>query len=101
MDLTALEREDLIEIINNQASHIAGLEKKLAGVATTKKAEPESKASIPVQPVEVLGKRYKFRFPLFKFNGQSCKANEVQYDEALLEKIAKTKGQTILVELSK
>lgn len=101
MDLTGLEREDLVEIINNQAAFIAELEAKLAKTdnVITKKAEPESKPTLPSSPVDVLGKLYKFRYPSFRFGGELHRADKAQYDLPLMERIVKS-GLPIMYEVS-
>lgn len=97
MDLTGLEREDLIEIIGNQADYIKRLEAQLN---TAEKAQPvqkkqETKPTIP-QPVEVLGSLRLFRFPTFRYNGKVHRSDEVVLDKSLLEEIAKQTGDQIL-----
>ncbi len=97
MDLSALEREDLVEIINNQAAYIKELEGKLQLAEKNLPVKKViSKPSLPKDAVTVLGKKYLFRYPAFVFGGVNYRADEAQYDSALMEQIVGKPGQTIL-----
>ena len=101
MDLTGLEREDLIEIIHNQRTHIEKLQAEIEKGTVIKKTTPvPTRPTLPSQTVAVLGKNRKFRFPTFRFKGEVYRADEVQYNQSLLEEIVKATGDSILKEVN-
>jgi hypothetical protein len=61
------------------------------------KAPP--KPTLPEEAVKVSGKEYKFRFAAFFFEGKRYLAEEAITDDKLLQKIAKSAGQSILKEV--
>lgn len=103
MDLTGLEREDLVEIITEQATYITKLEAQLqTGVGNktiVSKATP-TKPIIPA-PVEVGGSLRRFRFPTFRFEGTVYRADEAVFNNDLLNRIVRTTGNSILKEIAK
>lgn len=99
MDLTGLSHEELSEIINNQKAYIAELESKVAQQELApKKAVLPEKPSLPGK-LYVQGVFRKFRFPTFRFEGKEYRADVVQYDLPLMEKIVRQTGESILKEV--
>ena len=97
--LENLEKQDLIDIIKSQGAYIKTLEGQVpAATADNKPKEAQQKPVIP-PPVTIDGKLYKFSYPAFKFEGVSCRADLVQYDENLLRAILAKKNQTILKQI--
>lgn len=98
--------EDLLERINKQdetiakqAETIVGLKGEVAKTAiSTEEAKPPT---IPKDPIEFKGNKYKWCVAIFSFPGSHEKytAEEASTDDEMLAEILKIEGQGMLKEL--
>lgn len=102
MDLQLLDKEQLIDIIHNQANDVAALEMEVAWLKEQKnKQDLPVKEVLKANPVEIDGELYYITLPRFIKGGKSYTAEQACLNEGLLRKILSDPYQMILKKVNK
>lgn len=88
------EKDDLIADLRSKNARLI----EIAGRGPAEDAAADKPLRTKPE-VEVRGKKYRFRFAGFSFNGTHYEASDAALDEELVEKIVDTPGQTILKQI--
>jgi hypothetical protein len=101
MNLEELSKQQLIDIIHQQADDIAAKEMELAFVKQGQQLKqlPEKEA-LRLQPVDVDGVQWYFACPRWIEKGKTVTAYDVMADEARIKKILSTPYQVILKKVN-